>query len=122
MALLDRLPFSTRRKAPPNMSRTFQFIDHRDGVILNRNLALAGRIYEEVVVSEAELSRAVVGRQFCRRLRYDHSISGSPCSCSSAFIVAKAPGFANSGISGLSPQRTPGETSNPPAPPPRAPF
>ena len=56
-----------RRKAPPNMSRTFQFIDHRDGVILNRNLALAGRIYQELVVSEAELSRAVFGRQFCRR-------------------------------------------------------
>jgi hypothetical protein len=32
-------------------------------------------------------------------------------------IVAKEPGFTQSGISGLSITRTPGLTSNPPAPP-----
>src|ERR1700757_31421 len=49
------------------MGRAFQFVGHRDGVILNRNLALAGCVYQELVVSEAELSRALSGRQFCRR-------------------------------------------------------
>jgi hypothetical protein len=38
------------------MSRAFQFVDHRDGVILNRNLALAGSVYQKLVVSQAELS------------------------------------------------------------------
>src|SRR5690349_11686529 len=49
------------------MGRAFQFVDHRDGVILNRNPALAGSVYQELVVSEAELSRALSGRQVCRR-------------------------------------------------------
>jgi hypothetical protein len=47
------------------MGRAFQFVDHRDGVILNRNLALALSVYQELVVSEAELSRTLIGRQFC---------------------------------------------------------
>src|SRR5690242_18857893 len=67
MVLLELLAFSTCRKALPNMGRVFQFVDHRDGVILNRNPALAGSVYQELVVSEAELSRALFGRQVFRR-------------------------------------------------------
>jgi hypothetical protein len=50
------------------MGGAFQFVDHRDGVILNRNLALAGSVYQELAVSEAELSRTLSGRQIRRRV------------------------------------------------------
>jgi pimeloyl-ACP methyl ester carboxylesterase len=49
--------------------------------------------------------------------RKDQSSSGSFCSCSRAFMVARDPGRTQSGRSGLSITRTPGFTSNPPAPP-----
>jgi hypothetical protein len=49
------------RKALPDMSRAFQFADHRDGVILNRNLALAGGVYQKQVVCQAELSSTLSG-------------------------------------------------------------
>jgi hypothetical protein len=32
------------RKAPPDMLRAFQFVGHRNGVILNRNIAMAGGV------------------------------------------------------------------------------
>src|SRR4029077_19428236 len=64
VAALLSVPY---RKALPNMGRAFQFVDHRDGVILNRNLALTGGVYQELVASKAELSRTLLGRQLCRR-------------------------------------------------------
>ena len=36
------------------MFRAFQFVDHRSGVILHRNIAMAGRVYQKLVASEAE--------------------------------------------------------------------
>jgi hypothetical protein len=53
------------RKALPNISRTFQSVDHRDGIILNRNLALADGVYQKLIVSRAEFSRTPPWLQFC---------------------------------------------------------
>jgi hypothetical protein len=47
------------RKALPDMLRAFQFVDHRNGVILNRNIAMAGGVYQKLVASEAEFPRAL---------------------------------------------------------------
>src|ERR1700730_17987701 len=55
------------REALPNTGRASQFVDHREGVIRTGNPALAGRVYQELVVSEAELSRTLSGLQVCRR-------------------------------------------------------
>jgi hypothetical protein len=41
------------------MSRAFQFVDHRDGIILNRNLALAAGVYQKLIASQAKLSRTL---------------------------------------------------------------
>jgi len=41
-------------KALPHMLRAFQFADHRNGIILNRNIATAGGVYQLLVASEAE--------------------------------------------------------------------
>jgi hypothetical protein len=49
------------------MGWVFQLVDHCDGVVLNRDLALAVSVDQELVFSEAKLSRALFGRQFCRR-------------------------------------------------------
>jgi hypothetical protein len=54
------------REPLPNMGRVFQFVDHRDGEILNRDRALAGGVYQELVGSEAERSRALSGLQVGR--------------------------------------------------------
>jgi len=51
-------------KALPDMRRTFQFVDHCNGVILNRNLALAGGVYQKLVASQAKLSRTLPWLQF----------------------------------------------------------
>ena len=53
------------RKALPNMRGTFQFVDHRDGIILNRNLALPGGVYQKLIVSQAKPSRSLPRLQFC---------------------------------------------------------
>jgi hypothetical protein len=58
------LPSVTYRKAPPDMRGTFQFVDHCDGVILNRNLALTGDVYQNLIVSQAKLSRPLHWLQF----------------------------------------------------------
>jgi hypothetical protein len=47
------------RKALPDMFRAFQLVDHRNGVILNRNIAMAGGVYHQLVASEAEVPRAL---------------------------------------------------------------
>jgi hypothetical protein len=59
------LPSVTYRKAPPEMRGTFQFVDHCNGVILNRNLALTGGVYQKLIVSQAKLSRTLPWLQFC---------------------------------------------------------
>jgi hypothetical protein len=46
------------------MRGTFQFVDHCDGVILNRNLALTGDVYQNLIVSQAKLSRPLPWLQF----------------------------------------------------------
>ncbi len=38
-------------KALPDMFGAFQFVDHRNGIILNRNITVAGRVYQKLVAS-----------------------------------------------------------------------
>jgi hypothetical protein len=47
------------------MLRAFQFVDHRNGVILNRNIAMAGGVYQKLVASEAEFPRALSRLHLC---------------------------------------------------------
>jgi len=51
------------------MSRTFQFIDHRDGVILNRNLALAGRIYQVATTEDGYAARLALNSGCVKAVR-----------------------------------------------------
>jgi hypothetical protein len=52
-------------EALPDVRWAFQFVDHCDGVILNRNLALTGGVYQKLIASQAKLSRTLPWLQFC---------------------------------------------------------
>jgi len=45
--------------------RGFQFVDHCNGVILNRDLALACGVYQKLIASQAQRSRTLPWLQFC---------------------------------------------------------
>jgi hypothetical protein len=51
-------------KALPDMLRAFQFVDHRNGVILNRNIAMAGGVYQNLVASQAKLPPTLIIASF----------------------------------------------------------
>ena len=59
------LPLVPNCKAALDMRGTFQFVDHSNGVILNRNLALTVGVYQKLIVSQAKLSRSLPWLQFC---------------------------------------------------------
>jgi hypothetical protein len=46
------------------MRGTFQFVDHSNGVVLNRNFALTGDVYQNLIVSQAKLPRLLPWLQF----------------------------------------------------------
>jgi len=52
-------------KALPDMLWAFQFVDHRNGVILNRNIAMAGGVYQKLVASEVEFPCALSKLHLC---------------------------------------------------------
>ena len=91
-----------RRKALPDMAREFQFIDHRDGEILNRDPALADSVYQQLIGSEAELSRTLPARQVRPRDQVGRFKFRLFPQLVQSMIVARAPGFTQSGISALS--------------------
>jgi hypothetical protein len=54
-------------EALPNVRGLFQFVDHRDRIILNRDAALAAGIEQELIASQAEFAGALARLHICRR-------------------------------------------------------
>src|SRR5439155_27082202 len=97
-----------------------QFVDHAHGIVLNRNFALAVCVDQKLVPPPGEIFRSALPAS--ARPKATGRTIRAPVLCaitSRASIVAKAPGFTQSGKSEVSMIRTPISLPNRRPHPPR---